>query len=137
VDRIARLEDGLLLARTAAPNKPEMTAMRTRHHLENGAGFAMLAGAENDSLVAPFHALSISPVGWRNQGVGFWCLTGRHLTSTYKSRPQRCAAGGLARSVDPLERALEADDAADAILKLVVEILEVIDFGRDRVTGDE
>lgn len=42
--------------------------MGARHHLEDGAGFAMPAGAENDSLVAPFHALSFSPVARRNQG---------------------------------------------------------------------
>src|SRR3569832_139925 len=45
-----------------------MAAMGARHHLEDGAGFAMPAGAENDSLVAPFHALSFSPVARRNQG---------------------------------------------------------------------
>ena len=67
VDAIAGLQDRLLLARTAAAHEAEMAAMRARHHLENGAGFAMLAGAENDSLVAPFHVESFSPVGWRNQ----------------------------------------------------------------------
>ncbi|WP_210236072.1 hypothetical protein, partial [Mesorhizobium sp. M1D.F.Ca.ET.234.01.1.1] len=32
--------------------------------------FAMPASAENDSLVAPFHGRSFSPVGWRNQDFG-------------------------------------------------------------------
>ena len=56
VDAVAGLQHRLLLARAAAAHQAEMAAMRARHHLEDGAGFAMLAGAENDSLVAPFHA---------------------------------------------------------------------------------
>jgi len=63
VDAVAGLQHRLLLARAAAAHQAEMAAMRARHHLENGAGFAMLAGAENDSLVAPFHFRSFSPVG--------------------------------------------------------------------------
>src|SRR5690606_41324976 len=72
VGRGAGLQDGLVLARAPAAHQAEMAAMRAPHHLEDGAGFAMPAGAENDSLVAPFHALSLPPLRGRNQGCSSW-----------------------------------------------------------------
>ena len=57
---VAGLQHRLLLARTAAAHEAEMAAMRPRHHLEDGAGFAMPAGTENDAFVVPFHARSLS-----------------------------------------------------------------------------
>src|SRR5690606_28908464 len=68
VDAVAGLQYRLLLARAPTAHEAEMPAMRARHHLEDGAGFAMPAGAENDSLVAPFHGLSLPPLRRRNQG---------------------------------------------------------------------
>ena len=53
---VAGLQHRLLLARTAAAHQAEMAAMRARHHLEDGAGLAMLPGAEDDAFVLPFHA---------------------------------------------------------------------------------
>ena len=68
IDPVAGLQHGLLLARAPAPDEAEMPAMQPRHHLKDGAGLAMLAGAENDSLVAPFHRCSLSRLRGRNQG---------------------------------------------------------------------
>src|SRR5690606_9612217 len=39
----------------SAPHHSKVTAARTRHHLKNGAGFAVFPRAEDDSFVAPFH----------------------------------------------------------------------------------
>ncbi len=55
VDPVSGLQNRLHLAGAATAHQTEMPAMRACHHLEDGAGFAMLAGAEYDSLVAPFH----------------------------------------------------------------------------------
>ena len=56
IDAVAGLQHRLLLARTAAAHQAEMAAMRARHHLEDDAGFAVPAGAEDDAFVAPFHS---------------------------------------------------------------------------------
>ncbi|MDR7031786.1 hypothetical protein J2X35_000467 [Mesorhizobium sp. BE184] len=56
VDAVSGLKHGLQFARPAAAHKAEMAAVGTRHHLQNGARLAMLSGAQDDSLVTPFHA---------------------------------------------------------------------------------
>ena len=52
---IARLQQGLHAPGTAAPDKPEMAAMRARHRLDDDARLAMLPCAEDEAVVAPFH----------------------------------------------------------------------------------
>src|SRR5450631_229112 len=52
---VAGLQQGLHALRAAAPDKPEMAAMRARHRLDDDAGLAMLPCAEDKAVVAPFH----------------------------------------------------------------------------------
>ena len=81
VDPVAGLEHRLLLAGSAAAHEPEMATVGARHDFQDGACLAMPAGAENDSLVAPFHARSLSPLRRRNQGSPRRVLAGaRYLT---------------------------------------------------------
>ena len=67
IDTISGLQHGLLLARTPTPDKTEMAAVRTGHHLKDGAGFAMPSRAKDDSFVAPFHRRSLSWLRSLNQ----------------------------------------------------------------------
>src|SRR5262245_2914366 len=45
-----------------------MAAMTAGHHLSDDARLAMLASAEENSIVAPFHWPSLSRLGPQNQG---------------------------------------------------------------------
>ena len=58
---IARLENRLHAPGASAAYQPQMPAMDTRHHLKDGAGFAMLAGSEDDSFVLPLHRAMVAP----------------------------------------------------------------------------
>ncbi len=40
-----------------SPHEPEMPAVRTRHHFQDGVRLAMPARAENDAFVGPVHLL--------------------------------------------------------------------------------
>jgi len=52
---IARLQQGLHALGAAAPDKPEMAAMRARHRLDDNTRLAMLPCAEDKTVVPPFH----------------------------------------------------------------------------------
>src|SRR5690606_6303622 len=68
VDAIPGLQQRLHLARATSLHHSEMTPTGTRHHFQNGASFAMLPRAQNDSFVAPFHRCSLSSRSVRFQG---------------------------------------------------------------------
>src|SRR5690606_34004357 len=68
VDAIPGLQQRLHLARAASLYHSKMTPAGTRHHFQNGAGFAMLPRAQNDSFVAPFHRCSLPSRSVRFQG---------------------------------------------------------------------
>ena len=78
LDAVSGLQHGLLLARAPTPDEAEMAPVRARHDFQDGAGLAMLPGAENDSLVSPFHGQSLSRVRRRNQGGGGLREKSRH-----------------------------------------------------------
>src|SRR5690606_18378899 len=56
INPVPRLKDRLEPSRAPSPHQPHVPAMRSRHGLQDDAGFAMPAGTQDDSLVAPFHA---------------------------------------------------------------------------------
>ena len=51
VDAVARLQYGLHAPRASTAHEAEMPAMGARHHLKNGAGFAMFPRAEDRKSV--------------------------------------------------------------------------------------
>src|SRR5579875_591770 len=52
---IAGLQHWLHALGTAAPDKPEMAAMRAGHRLDNNACLSVLPCAEDKAVIPPFH----------------------------------------------------------------------------------
>src|SRR6185295_16594335 len=61
--RIPRLQHRLHPPRAPAADEAEMAAVSRGHQLDDQAGLAVTAGADDDSLVGPFHGRSLSVCG--------------------------------------------------------------------------
>jgi hypothetical protein len=55
IDHIARLQHRLHAPRPAAAHQPEMTPMGLGHRLDDNRCFAVLADAQHDAAIVPFH----------------------------------------------------------------------------------
>jgi hypothetical protein len=59
VHRIARLKHRLQSLGTTAAHDAHVAAMRPGHHLGDNRGFTVLPEAQDDSLVSPFHRVTL------------------------------------------------------------------------------